>query len=66
MYRCEISGKVSRPNEKAYKLVTKTRVKEYFNKEGQKIGQGWEIVEEKTVSRDVYNKHTKGLTNGKQ
>lgn len=59
MFRCQVSGKVSKSGERAFKLVTKTRVKDYFrrNKEGElvKIGQGTEIVEEKIVSKTVYD-----------
>lgn len=66
MYRCEVSGKLSQPNERAYKLVTKTRKREYFKddpKTGQpvKIGEGFEIVEEKVVCKDVYDAATAGL-----
>lgn len=60
MFRCQVSGKISEPREGAFKLVTKTRKKEYFKndiKTGQpvKIGEGTEIVEEKTVCKAIYD-----------
>lgn len=62
MFICEVSGRVSKPGEKPYKVVTKTRPKTYLNK--KKVGdktietatQGWEIVEEKIVCEKVYKR----------
>lgn len=55
MFRCAITGRLSRPGDKPNKIITKTRVKEYFESrynedtdryENVKVGTGWEIVEE--------------------
>lgn len=59
MFKDQITGKQSAPSEKSYKLVTKTRDKIYYNEAGKEIGRGWEIVEEKTVRKDTYNKRNK-------
>lgn len=48
-----VTGKVSKPKQKAEKLVTKTRPKSYYNKNGDKISEGWEIVEEVLVTRET-------------
>lgn len=69
MFRCQVSGKVSAPREKAYKIVTKTRNKTYtltrFNQEEKtefEVNfQGSEVVEELTVCEEVYTK-MKGLS----
>lgn len=65
MFKCQVSGKLSSPGEKSFKLISKTRKKEYFKndaKTGQpiKIGEGFEIVEELTVCEDVYRASTSG------
>lgn len=62
MFRCQVSGRVSKPGEKPFKVVTKTRPKTYTNT--KKVGErtveftttGWEIVEEKIVCQKVYNR----------
>lgn len=64
MYRCAISGKVSKSGEPAYKVVLETRPKTYFKKdiktgEPRKVGEGFEIVKEVIVCRSVYEKMTK-------
>ncbi len=72
MYKCAISGKVSQPGEPAFKLVTQTRSKVYFqnqigkdgkpvlDSEGRNVkyraGEGREIVQELIVCKDVYDK----------
>jgi hypothetical protein len=62
MFVCQISGRVSKPGEKPFKVVTKTRPKTYTNKvmRGEKEviinSTGWEIVEEKMVCEKVYNR----------
>lgn len=64
MFRCQVSGKVSQPGEKAHKIVTKTRPRTYTNRvmRGEKeiviTSQGFEIVEELLVCEEVYNKVT--------
>lgn len=58
MFYCAISGKLSRPGDKAISLVTERRTKEYatssFDKDGTEQrtvhGVGWEIVKEVTVT----------------
>ena len=60
MFRCQVSGKLSQPREGAFKLVTKTRKREYFKNDIKtglpvKIGEGSEIVEEKIVCKAVYD-----------
>lgn len=80
MFRCQLSGKLSKPNEKGVKIVTKTRKKEYYKidretkqlvldqKTGQPIllGTGWEIVEEKLVLASEAAKLNKGQVDVKQ
>lgn len=56
MFRCEVTGKVSKSGEKPVRIVTKTRPKQYFkwDKGVQTlISTGWEIVEEKIVLPSV-------------
>ncbi len=61
MFICQVSGKVSKPGEKPFKIVTKTRNKQYTNEimRGERkhtiTSEGWEIVEEKTVCAQVYD-----------
>lgn len=82
MFRCQVTGKLSAPNESSYKIVTKVKSKSYFyarNRDGeifkvseQELGdlerrgltekdinrsQGYDILEEKTVLKEVYEKH---------
>lgn len=62
MFICQVSGKQSQPGEKPFKLVTKTRQRTYTNKlkrgtkTFEKVSHGWEIVEEKVVCKEVYEK----------
>lgn len=66
MFVCQVSGKQSAPGEKPYRLVTKTRRKNYKNTierivDGEKKkfdinSTGWEIVEEKLVCEEVFNR----------
>lgn len=72
MFICQVSGKVSKPGEKAFKVVVETRPKIYYkeykdNRTGEivkkKIGEGSEIVREVTVVEEVYRQMTKGSTN---
>ncbi len=55
MFRCEITGIQSQPYESPRKLVTERRAKIYFDKDGKKIGEGWEIAKEVTVSKVTYD-----------
>lgn len=65
MFRDEITNKVSKSGEKSHKLIIKTRPKIYFEKDKKtgetvKVGEGFEIVKELTVSADTYNKRIGG------
>ena len=72
MFRCQLTGKLSKPNEKGVKIVTKTRQKTYTNvlKRGEReitiTSEGYEIVEEKLVLASVAAKLNKGNENVKQ
>jgi hypothetical protein len=66
MFKCQVSGKNSKPREKGVKIVTKTRPKLYFgerlNRETKKmevvqIGEGHEIVQEKLVLKEIAALH---------
>jgi hypothetical protein len=47
MFRCEVTGKLSKPGDKMNKIVVEKRDKEYKDPEtGEVIGRGWEIVKE--------------------
>ena len=64
MFKCQISGRISEPGEASFKLVTKTRKRDYFKNDVKtglpvKIGEGWEIVEEKQVCKEVFEKASK-------
>lgn len=64
MFICQLSGKVSKPGDKAVKLVVKTRPKTYFEKdrktgEQRKVGEGTEIVQELIVTEEAYLRYTK-------
>lgn len=57
MFKCEITGKFSKPGDKAIRLVTQRRERFYFEVKGRQeeesdepIGSGWEIVKEITVT----------------
>lgn len=68
MFICQVSGRVSKPGEKSFKVVVETRPKVYFEKDKKtgalkKVGEGTEIVKEVTVCEDVYKKMTQGETN---
>jgi hypothetical protein len=64
MFICQVSGRVSKPGEKTYKVVTKTRKKDYYEDRTDEkgitrtllVGHGWEIVEEKRVCEKVYKR----------
>lgn len=67
MFRCQVSGKVSKPREKSFKVVVETRPKTYYkeDKNGQlkKVGEGYETVKELTVREEIYNQMMKGKEN---
>jgi len=59
MFRCQVTGKLSKPGEKSVKVVLTKRPRQYWNNlpEGDPdrkvIAEGWEIVEELTVSKET-------------
>lgn len=46
MFKCQITGKMSRPGDKCNKVVTEVRERVYLNDEGEVVGRGFEIVKE--------------------
>jgi len=58
VYNCEKCGQISKPREKCYRVVTKTRLKLYEN--GEKISCGQEIVEEKNLCKECAKRIRKG------
>jgi hypothetical protein len=59
MYRCQVTGELSKPGDKMCKIVVKTRPRVYTGKvkneetrqyEEVEVGIGWEIVRELSVS----------------
>lgn len=67
MFICQVSGRVSKPREKSYRVVVETRPKSYFRemKDGtkKKVGEGHEIVRELVVCEKVYLDMSKGKQN---
>lgn len=64
MFKCQLTGKLSQPGEKAVRIVTKTRQRIYTRenpktKETEIIGKGWEIVQEKLVLQATADKIAK-------
>lgn len=45
MFRCQVTGKMSKPGEKCHKIVTERRERLY-KRDGEVIARGWEIVRE--------------------
>lgn len=56
MFRCEKTGRVTRPGEKMKKIVVETRERVYCDEDGAEIGRGREIVKEISVSPTTYTK----------
>lgn len=61
MFRCQATGKVSKPGEKPYRVVLETRAQSYenqFKDEDDKWHtirtEGYEIVREMLVCREYY------------
>lgn len=54
MFRCEQTGKVTKPGEKMKKIVVETRERVYHDEDGYEIGRGIEIVREISVSEAAY------------
>lgn len=59
MFKCAMTGKFSKPGEKAIRLVTERRDRFYFEQkagvedvDGKIVGQGHEIVSEVNVTLD--------------
>lgn len=74
MFKCQKCGKVTEPNEKLNKIVTKTREREYVNTvlnkktkaTFEKITKGTEIVSEIGVCTKCYNFSNKFNTHKKE
>jgi hypothetical protein len=61
MFRCEVTGKMSKSGEKLHKVVVATRNREYkewvYNEDTRRseelvVGHGWEIVRELNASEE--------------
>lgn len=73
MFRSELSGKLSKPGEKAARIVTKVRKREYYEDRKDREGNttrtlaatGWEIVEEKLILQSEVIKNNKEVENVK-
>ena len=61
MFRCEVTGKMSKQGEKLHKVVVSTRQREYkewvYNEDTRRseelvVGHGWEIVRELNASEE--------------
>ena len=55
MFKCEVTGKTTKPGEKMHKVVVETKEKVYFEPRGEngklvEVGRGTEIVKEICVS----------------
>lgn len=65
MFKCQVTGRFSKPGEKCNKIVISTREKSYYEKvmeDGEEveleIGRGWEIVKEINATEEgvrIYN-----------
>ena len=60
MFKCQVTGRLSQPNEPAHRLVTHIRNRTYYrrnHKTGQDdiIGHGSEVVREILVCREYYD-----------
>jgi hypothetical protein len=71
MFRCQVTGKMSKRGEKCNKIVVKTREKTYTQKvweEGElvdiEIGHGWEIVKEINASDEGLKLYEKMVEDG--
>jgi len=67
MFKCEISGKLSKPGEGSYRLIKKIRPRSY-NREVLKgktyvtvTTHGWEIEKESIVCKEVFEKYSPSL-----
>jgi hypothetical protein len=63
MYKCQVTGRMSRPGEKCNKIVTATRERIYYTKfrneetgrwEDVEVGRGWEIVKEINATDEAF------------
>jgi hypothetical protein len=59
MFKCALTGKLTKPGEKAFSVVVEKRDRIYLNEEGEEVSRGWEIVKEIRVSEEGYNKWIK-------
>lgn len=71
MYYCQVTGKLSKPREKANKIVIETRDKVYTQnvwEEGElveiEVGRGWEIVKEINASDEGLKLYDQMVENG--
>lgn len=64
MFICRITGKTSKPGEKCFKAVIKSRPRVYTQKffnedtneyEDVEVATGWEIVKEVNATEEGYN-----------
>lgn len=58
MFRCAVTGKLSKPGEKCNKIVVERREKLY-KREGEVIARGWEIVREISVTEEGLKQYNK-------
>lgn len=68
MFKCAITGKITKAGEKQYKLTTKTKPKVYYKtvldektreEKVIEIGRGFEIVKEISVSEEGLLKYAR-------
>ncbi len=58
MFKCAITGRLSKPGEKCNKIVTERREKEY-KRAGEIIARGWEVVREINATDEGLRQYTK-------
>jgi len=59
MFKCTLTGKQTKPGEKAFYVVVEKRDRIYLNAEGEEVSRGWEIVKEIKVCEEGYKKWLK-------
>ena len=66
MFRCGSCNTLTKPREKATRLVTATRPRVYYNERGVKVGEGFETVREINLCPScVAYYNANGKVNGK-
>lgn len=58
MFRCDVTGKLSKPGEKCNKIVVERREKLY-KRDGEVVAKGWEIVREISATDDGLKQYNK-------